>query len=557
MGTMPLINDLPISKDLKRKDAFNFSTYAKVLGNAAIATEGPFTIGVFGDWGTGKTSLLKCTQKTLIKKPQIATVWFNAWRYEREEHPIVPLISKIKKDIEENQIFCNSLEEEELKNLSNILSSVLYGLSVKIKASFFGTGADISMDGKKISDKYNELGKDTFWTNSFYSEAYERLSELTKDQNYKIIVFIDDLDRCLPDSAIKLLESIKLILSQPNFIFFIGVSREILEGYLNHIYKDEYNLSKFDGASYLDKIIQLPFDIPPHISKIKKFTANLSDHFDDKDKETFENLLPIISLTRDYNPRSIIRFINNLLIDREVNSNLVTDNELDENIPIELFAVTRILQQRWRSTFLALARNEKYCSFLSQFANAESFRSFKLEKEDDIQLLELIDSVRNDHRLLKLLLEDENGKSWLNDNKKRIAAIEFLKEQRDGVDISSKNALLYFTCDKNQVINSIPIVFKEFEIDIDFLEIESIGFESLNYYSKILLCFSVKSLEEEDGLSLLETKWDSIDEGSLEVILGFIDDDMNRDAIPNFLKKFNYFFLSKGVEENKIQKIFS
>ncbi len=64
MTTLRLISDQAlVDGDGQKKDGLGFETYAKVLSNAALGTPGPFTIGIFGEWGTGKTSLMKLTEK--------------------------------------------------------------------------------------------------------------------------------------------------------------------------------------------------------------------------------------------------------------------------------------------------------------------------------------------------------------------------------------------------------------------------------------------------------------------------------------------------------------
>lgn len=87
-----LLNDQALGEEGGRDaDGLNFQTYASVLARVAKGTPGPFTIGVFGDWGTGKTSLMRLTKMELDHDENTITVWFNAWRYENIDHPIVPL----------------------------------------------------------------------------------------------------------------------------------------------------------------------------------------------------------------------------------------------------------------------------------------------------------------------------------------------------------------------------------------------------------------------------------------------------------------------------------
>ncbi|MCB9069559.1 MAG: hypothetical protein H6629_17355 [Calditrichae bacterium] len=101
-----LLSDEPILES-DRTDQLAFKHTAEVLGRAALYTESPITIGVFGDWGSGKTSLMRLMRQVVddeVYGEQAAVaVWFNAWQYEREEHLIVPLIATIARDIKKNR----------------------------------------------------------------------------------------------------------------------------------------------------------------------------------------------------------------------------------------------------------------------------------------------------------------------------------------------------------------------------------------------------------------------------------------------------------------------
>jgi Cdc6-like AAA superfamily ATPase len=81
-----------------------FESTAKVLAGAAVETDYPLTIGIFGKWGTGKTSLMRLIEKEVTSVyNNAAAVWFNAWQYEKEEHLIVPLVATINKELEKKE----------------------------------------------------------------------------------------------------------------------------------------------------------------------------------------------------------------------------------------------------------------------------------------------------------------------------------------------------------------------------------------------------------------------------------------------------------------------
>jgi Cdc6-like AAA superfamily ATPase len=95
-----LLGDSPVL-EWGRKDCLKFESTAKVLAGAAVETSYPLTIGIFGEWGTGKTSLMRLIEKEVEGTyKNAAAVWFNAWQYEKEEHLIVPLVATINKELE-------------------------------------------------------------------------------------------------------------------------------------------------------------------------------------------------------------------------------------------------------------------------------------------------------------------------------------------------------------------------------------------------------------------------------------------------------------------------
>jgi len=255
-----LLTDQPIGEGLDvSTDGLGFKTYANVLAQAARDTEGPFTIGIFGEWGSGKTSLMRMIEQELNKKgndnADIITVWFNAWRFEKEEHPLIPLVASITRGIEGNKTLMAKIGEKGKKWLQS-LRAVAYGVTIKAPIM------EVSM--KDILQNSAQFSDSPLNERSLYCEAFESLSNTSLGEKVKVVVLIDDLDRCFPDLAIRLLESIKLVLCQPNFIFVIGVARAVIEGYLKHRYSTKYGLQDFRGQAYLDKIVQLPFYIPPH-----------------------------------------------------------------------------------------------------------------------------------------------------------------------------------------------------------------------------------------------------------------------------------------------------
>jgi len=125
-----LLGDVPV-RESERGDLLKFSSYARVLARATIETKESITIGVFGEWGTGKTSLMRLIQDEVAKEKTAAAVWFNAWQYEKEEHLIVPLTATINKELAQ-KTWPDKLVDG-AKSIGDALRAIAYGFSIKGK----------------------------------------------------------------------------------------------------------------------------------------------------------------------------------------------------------------------------------------------------------------------------------------------------------------------------------------------------------------------------------------------------------------------------------------
>ena len=92
-----------------------------------------------------------------------------------------------------------------------------------------------------------------------FQELVDALLRREGQRPRRLVVFVDDLDRCLPEKAIQVLEAIKLFLDVPGCIFVLGLDREAIEDAVQKRYKGEVK-----AREYLEKIIQLPFILPPN-----------------------------------------------------------------------------------------------------------------------------------------------------------------------------------------------------------------------------------------------------------------------------------------------------
>lgn len=286
-----ILDDLPTDHD-----ALDFTPYVKTLVGVCKTASTPLTIGVFGTWGAGKTSLMRMVQKRLPKSYTV--VWFDAWKYDSEEVLWRSFLLTVLLAVEQK-----SGETEELK----ILKTMLYrGLELE-KAG--GVTIDLAKLGAKIAQGAVQIGLSFIpplaqlnkLVEELASKGVENLTENSVDairrerikiyieqvrsleqfqekfrtlvKSYvapgRLVVFVDDLDRCLPEKAIEVLEAIKLFVDAPGCVFVLGLAQEVIARGVEIRYKDflqdngKQRTMPIDGTHYLEKIIQLPFTIPP------------------------------------------------------------------------------------------------------------------------------------------------------------------------------------------------------------------------------------------------------------------------------------------------------
>ncbi|MCK4466980.1 MAG: hypothetical protein KAU60_01365 [Desulfobacterales bacterium] len=223
----------------------------------------PFTIGVYGDWGSGKTSFMNMLSAYLAEESNLQTFCFNAWEFENETSLLLPLLSKLANEIDKKSELFDSI-----KKIAGAV--VLTGSNVLLKAATLNT-TNIDDIEKSLKLYEEQVGK-TYekWVSDIdelRSQFKNLVGEICKDSS-SLVIFIDDLDRCLPENVIKLIENIKHFLSVKgcNCIFVIGVDKEVLSAAI----KARYGAEIIRGDEYLEKIINLSLYVPCYDNEITK-----------------------------------------------------------------------------------------------------------------------------------------------------------------------------------------------------------------------------------------------------------------------------------------------
>lgn len=335
-----IVNDQPTDTD-----ALDFTPYVETLADIIQTGNTPLTIGVFGTWGSGKTSLMKMVKKNLPDDFTVA--WFDAWKYDKEETLWRAFLLNVLFAVEQK-----SGETEELKTLKTMLyrglefektggvTIDLAKLGAKVAEGAIQIGLSFIPPLATLADMAKELQKSGtgnvaggFETaiqrerTKIYVEQVrsleqfqDKFSKLVKSYiaPKRLVVFVDDLDRCLPEKAIEVLEAIKLFLDVENCVFVLGLDQEVIARGIEMKYKEfgakqdgdsaQQNFT-IEGVRYLEKIIQLPFQIPPvEQNDMGDFVHGLSADWPD------EECPKVFATGLGDNPRQIKRTVNTFLM---------------------------------------------------------------------------------------------------------------------------------------------------------------------------------------------------------------------------------------------------
>ena len=356
-------SDEPTATDLLER-----KKYAQGLARLAESGATPMVIGIYGTWGMGKTSLMRLIEMELDRS-KVRSLWFNPWEHQFDDNPVVALVYKIMEQTGQKW-------EQTAKEKLAFFAAALASGAVKGATKYF-TGLDFNIkDTLHLGEHYVE---NQFLIRDFRMKLRDKFEELVKGirtEGYgdrRLVFFIDDLDRCLDDQALKMLEALKLYLNLAGCVFFLGLNREAMESALRSHYPDLDT-----RADYLDKIIQLPFHLPPiDADNRKQFVSGLLG----LELAICRNLL---AKTLGENPRKVKRFINKLI----VNDSLARALAIPD-YDVRVLALLLLIQDAHYPSYLKIAENPDLLKELQQVNQDEETQAWAE------QFLDPSESLRN------------------------------------------------------------------------------------------------------------------------------------------------------------------
>ena len=283
-------NDIETTEDL-----LNFQVVADTAAQIIRDSNNqPISIGVSGSWGVGKSSLSKMIVKSIKSnedKQKYVIIEFDAWLYQGYDDAKLALLQivsdKLFSESKKNESALSKAKEFAKRinwlRIGKLLAPVVGGavtggsLGGPVGAVIGAVGGIVESGGtptsdnlKNLSDAYSNLGpeisgllKEQSSTSipKEISELRQVFSALLEELDVKLIIVVDDLDRCLPYTAISTLEAIRLLLFLPNTAFIVAADEEMIRNAVKVHFGDE-DMSKDLVTSYFDKLIQVPIHVP-------------------------------------------------------------------------------------------------------------------------------------------------------------------------------------------------------------------------------------------------------------------------------------------------------
>ncbi len=322
-------------------DYLHFSVISKTISELIIESgEDPISIGVSGSWGSGKSSMVKMIGKNLMDSNEdndkYVFIEFNAWLYQGYEDAKSALLQVVSKTLSDEIKKRKRPDTDDIrKKINKFIKRINWfqvaKMSVPLMAGLIPGAAPVgaiaslagaikgSIDDKKHVEKNSKAIEDALTvltpeleeimgdeisetTTKQIEEIRNEFEDILKDLDIELVVLVDDLDRCLPETAISTLEAMRLLLFVKNTAFIIAADEEMIRNGVRAHFGD-VELSDGLVTSYFDKLIQVPITVPrlgvPEIKiymvllflELQVRKGNISQDVLDESQRRFEQVL--------------------------------------------------------------------------------------------------------------------------------------------------------------------------------------------------------------------------------------------------------------------------
>lgn len=344
-------------------------SYAEVLKTLITVNHTGCVISINGEWGAGKTTFIKMF-KQMLENDGYSTLYFNAWDTDYISDPIIGLLGEMKTIRGgKTQNLMTAID-----SISTVMAHVVPILGKKIVENYIGKEAAEVVEGvleggadifKREIDRYKEEQQSIL-------NFKKSLGAFVKDlnENKPLVFIVDELDRCTPHYAVKVLERIKHLFSVQQIVFLVSVDK----GQLCNSIRGYYGSDRIDAEEYLRRFFDLEYVLPkPDYKEFVKF------EFDRLDFETF--------LRKD---NEIFRWKDSVI---EICTIVLAETKLN------LRQVQRLLS-RLRLVYSTIVTGKNYESgafltpiFLLIYLRTVYYEVYYKIKEHELELQEFVDNI--------------------------------------------------------------------------------------------------------------------------------------------------------------------
>jgi len=366
-----------------KDDHLKLKSYRNAFERIITTAEPPATVGLYGAWGSGKTSFMQRVREDLdppedtsvdTTEPGEArssvrypTVWFNLWEHEHNPAPIVAMLnvareeikSRLEKEIQDADMPGGSSEFlgktrrrlrllNEHAQLADIARSVAWGVATlpEVKGVVNPAAGAIEHFRQQQREQFRLLDEQTRLRQQLKGVVDQLVDAAWREgqdpDEKRLIIFIDDLDRCPPSEIVVLLEQIRLYLSLANCVFVMGVDADVVaraviaerpelvglrSANVQDVARvpgpDELATARHEAQRYLEKMIQYPFTLPRlGDTKIKEFAQRVLGEVgfvEDESVQVNDIVGPVLNERREsLSLRFVVRLANALVVNHMV-----------------------------------------------------------------------------------------------------------------------------------------------------------------------------------------------------------------------------------------------
>jgi hypothetical protein len=276
--------------------SFGFKTLADAVAKVILSSVPQLTLAVYGPWGSGKTTLLHAVS-VRVESRTCPVIWFDMWEHKDRRDVIPYLLAAIADGLPGHP---------ELKKKLRAFARAALASATLTAGQVSFSGDDFLKEIDKMWDDARPLGRDRL---ADVIRTWREQTSVNADDlgvGPRIVVVIDNLDRCLPGQAVQMLEQTSSLFDFEGIVFLLAAEHERLANAVERTYR----LPNKEGARYLEKLVQVELTVPsPDPALVRSW---IEEELSDAQLPLKHSDAELIAEAAEWNPRRIKRLVNNV-----------------------------------------------------------------------------------------------------------------------------------------------------------------------------------------------------------------------------------------------------